>query len=147
MLLHRPFRAPHHSASTASLIGGGQRAMPGEISLAHYGVLFLDEFPEFRKDTLEALRQPMEDGSVTIARAATRSTYPADFMLVAAMNPCPCGNYGSRISPCRCTRQQIARYLNRISGPMLDRVDLHVEMSEVGFEDIASRSAGEVASG
>lgn len=143
MVSERPFRAPHHSASTASLIGGGQRAMPGEISLAHYGVLFLDEFPEFRKDTLEALRQPMEDGSVTIARAATRSTYPADFMLVAAMNPCPCGNYGSRISPCRCTQQQIARYLNRISGPMLDRVDLHVEMSEVGFEDIASRSAGE----
>ncbi len=143
MINERPFRAPHHSASTASLIGGGSRAMPGEISLAHYGVLFLDEFPEFRKDALEALRQPIEDGCVTITRAAARSAYPADFMLVAAMNPCPCGNFGSRTASCRCTRQQIARYLGRISGPMLDRLDLHVEMGEVGYEDIASRSRGE----
>ena len=120
--------------------------MPGEISLAHYGVLFLDEFPEFRKDTLEALRQPIEDGFVTITRASARSTYPAQFMLVAAMNPCPCGNYGSRITPCRCTAQQIQRYRNRISGPMLDRIDIHVEMGEVGYNDIAGRSCGEPSS-
>ena len=120
--------------------------MPGEISLAHFGVLFLDEFPEFRKDTLEALRQPLEDGFVTITRAAARSTYPAQFMLVAAMNPCPCGNYGSRINACRCTAQQIQRYRNRISGPMLDRIDIHVEMGEVGYSDIAGRSSGEPSS-
>lgn len=146
ILSERPFRAPHHTASGASLIGGGQRALPGEISLAHYGVLFLDEFPEFRKDTLEALRQPLEDGFVTITRAAARSTYPAQFMLVAAMNPCPCGNFGSRITPCRCTKDQIARYRNRISGPMLDRIDMHVEMTEVGYSDIAGRSGGEPSS-
>jgi magnesium chelatase family protein len=132
MVAERPFRAPHHSASGVSLIGGGPKALPGEISLAHYGVLFLDE-----------LRQPLEDGFVTIARAAARSTYPADFMLVAAMNPCPCGFFGSRVTPCRCTAQQILRYRNKISGPMLDRIDIHVEMSEVGYADIAGRSTGE----
>jgi len=145
MIAERPFRAPHHSASGVSLIGGGQKALPGEISLAHYGVLFLDEFPEFRKDVLEALRQPLEDGFVTITRAAARSTYPADFMLVAAMNPCPCGNFGSRVTPCRCTAQQILRYRSKISGPMLDRIDIHVEMSEVGYADIAGRSTGETS--
>lgn len=145
MISERPFRAPHHSASGVSLIGGGQKALPGEISLAHYGVLFLDEFPEFRKDVLESLRQPLEDGFVTITRAAARSTYPADFMLVAAMNPCPCGNYGSRVTPCRCTAQQIRRYRNKISGPMLDRIDIHVEMSEVGYADISGRSTGETS--
>lgn len=145
MISERPFRAPHHSSSGVSLIGGGQKALPGEISLSHYGVLFLDEFPEFRKDVLEALRQPLEDGFVTIARAAARSTYPADFMLVAAMNPCPCGNFGSRITPCRCTAQQILRYRNKISSPMLDRIDIHVEMSEVGYADIAGRSTGETS--
>lgn len=143
IVTQRPFRTPHHTASSASLIGGGTKAMPGEISLAHYGVLFLDEFPEFRKDTLEALRQPLEDGFVTITRAAARSTYPAQFMLVAAMNPCPCGNYGSRITPCRCSSQQIQRYRNRISGPMLDRIDIHVEMGEVGYGDITAKSTGE----
>ncbi len=143
IIKERPFRAPHHGASAAALIGGGQRALPGEISLAHYGVLFLDELPEFRKDVLEALRQPLEDGVVTITRATANATYPADFMLVAAMNPCPCGNYGSRISPCRCTPFQIQRYQGRISGPLLDRIDISVEMSEVGYSDIASKAQGE----
>jgi magnesium chelatase family protein len=143
IISQRPFRAPHHSASVASLVGGGQKALPGEISLAHYGVLFLDEFPEFRKDVLESLRQPLEDGFVTIARAASKSTYPADFMLVAAMNPCPCGNYGSRVNQCRCTPAAIQRYQSRISGPLLDRIDLHLEMTEVGYSDISGKSTGE----
>ncbi|MDR0841187.1 MAG: YifB family Mg chelatase-like AAA ATPase [Christensenellaceae bacterium] len=139
----RPFRAPHHTASTVSLVGGGSKALPGEVSLAHYGVLFLDELPEFPKEAIEALRQPLEDGTVTITRASSRATYPADFMLIAAMNPCPCGNFGSRLSRCRCAPAQINRYRGKISGPMLDRVDLHVEMSEVGYGDIVSKSTGE----
>ena len=146
IIAERPFRAPHHSASTAALVGGGAKALPGEISLAHFGVLFLDEFPEFKKVTLEALRQPLEDGVVTITRANSRSTYPADFMLIAAMNPCPCGNYGSRHALCRCTNAQIKQYRNRISSPMLDRIDLHVEMTEVGYEDIAQKAPGEPSS-
>ncbi len=114
MIRERPFRAPHHGASSAALVGGGNHAMPGEISLAHYGVLFLDELPEFRHDVLEALRQPLEDGFITVSRAAATATYPAEFVLVAAMNPCPCGNYGSRIHPCRCSRTQIEKYRGRI---------------------------------
>ena len=143
IVAERPFRAPHHNASTAALVGGGAKALPGEISLAHYGVLFLDEFPEFKKETLEALRQPLEDGIITITRATSRSTYPADFMLIAAMNPCPCGNYGSRKALCRCTNAQIKQYRNRISSPMLDRIDLHVEMTEVGYEEISQKAPGE----
>lgn len=135
----RPFRAPHHSASSIALVGGGQKAAPGEISLAHCGVLFLDEFPEFKKDAMEALRQPLEDGQITITRANSRATYPAHFMLVAAMNPCPCGNFGSRQAQCRCTPSQVQKYRNRISGPLMDRIDLHVEMTEVEYGDISAK--------
>jgi magnesium chelatase family protein len=146
MVRERPFRAPHHGASSAALVGGGSRAMPGEISLAHYGVLFLDELPEFKRDVLEALRQPLEDGFITVSRAAASATYPAEFVLVAAMNPCPCGNYGSRIHECRCTRSQIERYRGRISGPLLDRIDIQVEMPEVGFGELTQKSGGEPSS-
>ena len=143
MIRERPFRAPHHGASSAALVGGGNRAMPGEISLAHYGVLFLDELPEFRHDVLEALRQPLEDGFITVSRAAATATYPAEFVLVAAMNPCPCGNYGSRIHPCRCAKSQIERYRGRISGPLMDRIDIQIEMPEVGFLELSEKAAGE----
>ena len=143
LVTERPFRAPHHGASAASLIGGGTRAMPGEISLAHNGVLFLDELPEFQRNVLEALRQPLEDGAVTVSRAAATATYPARFLLVAAMNPCPCGNRGSRTKPCTCTAAQIRRYAGRISGPLLDRIDLHIEMTEVGYREITERRAAE----
>lgn len=139
----RPFRAPHHSASIPALVGGGAMALPGEISLAHYGVLFMDEFPQFPPSVLEALRQPLEDGVVTVTRAAAKTVYPADFMLVAAMNPCPCGNYGSKTKECRCTQAQIERYRSRISSPLLDRLDIHIEMNEVKYEDLTSKSAGE----
>ena len=143
LVTERPFRAPHHGASAASLIGGGARALPGEISLAHNGVLFLDELPEFHRDVLEALRQPLEDGEVTVSRAAATATYPANFLLVAAMNPCPCGNRGSRTKPCTCTAAQIRRYAGRISGPLLDRIDLHIEMTEVGYREISDRKNAE----
>ena len=143
IVTERPFRAPHHSASIPALVGGGTRALPGEISLAHYGVLFMDEFPEFPSAVLEALRQPLEDGVVTITRAAAKSTYPAEFMLVAAMNPCPCGNYGSKTKECRCTPAQIERYRGRISSPLLDRLDIHVEMNEVDYSDITSKAPAE----
>ncbi|MBQ7060280.1 MAG: YifB family Mg chelatase-like AAA ATPase [Clostridia bacterium] len=143
IVTERPFRSPHHSASGPALVGGGAKALPGEISLAHCGVLFLDELPEFSKTVLEALRQPLEDGFVTITRAMAKAQYPSDFMLVAAMNPCPCGNYGSRINQCRCTPAQIERYRGRISGPLLDRIDLHVEMTEVAYDDLASKQEAE----
>ena len=138
LVLERPFRAPHHGASAAALVGGGARALPGEISLAHLGALFLDEIAEVRRDVLEALRQPLEDGVITVSRAAATVTYPASFMLIAAMNPCPCGNRGSRTRACTCTPQQIRRYAQRLSGPLLDRIDIHIEMTEVGYRQIAS---------
>ena len=143
IITERPFRSPHHSASIPALVGGGSRALPGEISLAHYGILFMDEFPQFPTNVLEALRQPLEDGVVTITRAAAKTTYPAEFMLVAAMNPCPCGNYGSKTKECRCTPVQIEKYRNRISGPLLDRLDIHIEMIEVNYDELTSKAPAE----
>ena len=136
-LLHtRPFRAPHHTASAASLIGGGTTPKPGEVSLAHNGVLFLDEFPEFPKHVIEALRQPLEDGIVTISRANAQITYPSDFILLASMNPCPCGYYGDEKHECKCSLMEIQRYIGKISHPILDRIDLHVEVKAVPFDDL-----------
>lgn len=139
----RPFRAPHHTISDAGLLGGGSNPGPGEVSLAHNGVLFLDELPEFRRSTLEVLRQPLEDGKVTISRAIGSVTFPAQFMLVAAMNPCPCGYYGDSKRECRCGPPLIQRYRQRISGPLLDRIDLHVEVPLVDYKALASHDGGE----
>lgn len=136
IMLQTPFRNPHHSSSTVSIIGGGSNPIPGEVSLAHNGVLFLDELPEFRRDTLESLRQPMEDGRVSISRAKGKYTYPAQFMLVASMNPCPCGFYGYQLKQCKCSEVQIRSYLNRVSGPLLDRIDIHISVEPVQFEEI-----------
>jgi magnesium chelatase family protein len=139
----RPYRAPHHTISNAGLIGGGTIPRPGEVSLAHHGVLFLDELPEFRRSTLEVLRQPLEEGRVTISRAATALTYPARFMLVAAMNPCPCGFLGDIKRVCTCTPHQVKTYRSRISGPLLDRIDIQVQVPAVPFRDMAAPAAGE----
>jgi magnesium chelatase family protein len=136
----RPFRAPHASISQAGLIGGGSVPRPGEVTLAHRGVLFLDEFPEFRREALESLRQPLEDGALTVARARGRVTFPARFSLVAAMNPCRCGHLGDSRHGCRCTPVEIERYRNRVSGPLLDRVDLHVEVPAVSLEQLQGAS-------
>jgi magnesium chelatase family protein len=144
-LLHdRPFRAPHHTISDAGLTGGGAGIpRPGEVSLAHNGVLFLDEFPEFPRDVLEILRQPLEDGSVTVARAAMTLSFPSNFMLVAAMNPCKCGFFGDSTRECRCTPGQIQHYLGKISGPLLDRIDIHVEVPAVPFQELRSNAPTE----
>lgn len=139
----RPFRSPHHTISDAGLLGGGSNPGPGEVSLAHNGVLFLDELPEFRRSTLEVMRQPLEDGKVTISRAAGTVTFPATFMLVAAMNPCQCGYYGDLKRVCRCSPPMIQKYRQRISGPLLDRIDLHVEVPLVDYKALASSEPGE----
>jgi magnesium chelatase family protein len=134
----RPFRSPHHTSSEAAIIGGGNPPRPGEITLAHRGVLFLDEFPEFHRDVLESLRQPLEDGVITVSRTKGHLTYPAKFMLVASQNPCPCGFFGDKEKDCSCSASQIVRYRKRISGPILDRIDLHVEVPRVGFKELTS---------
>ena len=139
----RPFRAPHHTISDAGLIGGGSYPRPGEVSLAHHGVLFLDELPEFRKNVLEVLRQPMEDGAVTLSRAAMSLSFPARFMLAAAMNPCPCGHHGDSVRACICTIEAIQRYRSRVSGPLLDRIDIHLEVPAVKFRDLSDSRGGE----
>lgn len=141
----RPFRAPHHTASSVSLIGGGTLPRPGEISLAHRGVLFLDEFAEFPRSLLESLRQPLEDGLVTIARAKGTLEFPARFMLVAAMNPCPCGHHGDPDRVCSCSAYQIEKYRQKVSGPILDRIDLHVEVPRLSFDELRDRAAGETS--
>ncbi len=142
-IYERPFRTPHHSATMVALTGGGNKAKPGEISLAHNGVLFLDELPEYNRQTLETLRQPLEDGQITVARNAISITYPADFMLIASMNPCPCGNYGSATAECKCSAAQIHKYLSKLSGPLLDRIDIHVEVDNVTYDQLQEDTLSE----
>lgn len=140
IITRRPFRTPHHTATIPALIGGGAKASPGEVSLAHNGVLFLDEMPEYSRHTLESLRQPIEDKIVTVARVQKTVDYPANFMLVASMNPCPCGNYGSKTAECKCTPQQIRNYLGKISGPLLDRIDLQIEVDNISYEEFSDKT-------
>jgi len=142
----RPFRSPHHTISDAGLVGGGSKPAPGEISLAHNGVLFLDELPEFKKNVLEVLRQPLEDGKVSIARAGMKATYPSQFMLVAAMNPCPCGYLSDPMGKCTCTHPQIQKYRSKISGPLLDRIDIQIEVPRIEYKDLAAKTKTEGSS-
>ncbi|MEW6571574.1 MAG: YifB family Mg chelatase-like AAA ATPase [Nitrospirota bacterium] len=143
LLAIRPFRSPHHTISDVALIGGGQVPRPGEVSIAHNGVLFLDELPEFKRNVLEVLRQPLENGEVTVSRAVASLTYPASFMLVAAMNPCPCGYFSDDRHQCTCTHGQIHRYRHRVSGPLLDRIDIHIEVPAVPYKDLSNEYSGE----
>ncbi len=137
----RPFRSPHHTTTAITLTGGGAKSKPGEISMAHNGVLFLDELPEYNRKTLETLRQPLEDGVITVARVNSTVEYPAQFMLLTSMNPCPCGNYGSKTKECRCSPSQIHKYLEKLSGPLMDRIDLHIEVDGVSFEQLRETDA------
>ena len=143
LISQRPFRAPHHTISQVALVGGGQNPQPGEISLAHNGVLFLDELPEFSRSVLEVMRQPLEDRHITISRAKYSVQYPCSFMFVASMNPCPCGYYGDPTHSCACTPGQIQRYMNKISGPLLDRIDIHCEIQAVPFAQLSQMQPGE----
>jgi magnesium chelatase family protein len=142
LMANRPFRSPHHTISDAGMVGGGTTPAPGEISMAHHGVLFLDELPEFHRRSLEVLRQPVEEGKVTISRALTSTTFPASFILVAALNPCPCGFLGDAKKPCKCSPMQIERYMSRISGPLLDRIDMHIEVPAVPYQELAAKQDG-----
>ena len=145
IIISRPFRSPHHTISATSLAGGGRIPKPGEISLAHYGVLFLDELPEFNQHTLEVLRGPLEDGLVTISRINGTLTYPCNFMFVASMNPCPCGYYGSQEKECSCSMQAITKYMGKISGPLLDRIDIQVEVTPVKYKKLENDKAEETS--
>ena len=145
LMTRRPFRSPHHTISPVALVGGGTDPMPGEISLAHNGVLFLDEFPEFSRGVLEVMRQPLEDRHITISRAKYTIDYPAGFMLVASMNPCPCGYYNHPTKPCNCPPGAVQKYLNRISGPLLDRIDLQVEIIPVPFKELSDTAPAEAS--
>jgi len=152
LMARRPVRMPHHGASGVALVGGGPNARPGELSLAHNGILFLDEFAEFPRQVLEMIRQPLEDGSVTISRAKRTITYPARFILVASLNPCPCGYYGSQVKRCRCTPNQVERYLSKVSGPLMDRIDIHIDVPAMTFDKLHSktetiRSSAEICQG
>lgn len=143
IVVSRPFRSPHHTTTTLALTGGGRLAKPGEISLAHTGVLFLDEMPEYNRNCLEVLRQPLEDGVITISRVESTIEYPAVFTLIASMNPCPCGNYGSKDKECKCTPQAIHKYLNKLSGPLMDRIDMHIEVDSVSYDELRSEDLEE----
>jgi len=141
----RPYRAPHHTASGVALVGGGSNPRPGEISMALHGVLFLDELPEFERSVLEVLREPMESGRITISRAARRADFPAQFQLIAAMNPCPCGYLGHYNGKCRCTPDQVSRYRSKVSGPFLDRIDIQIEVPAVAQDDLLNKADGETS--
>ena len=145
LILTRPFRSPHHTITETSLIGGGRIPKPGEISLAHYGVLFLDELTEFNKSTLEVLRGPIEDKKVTISRVNSSITYPCNFMFIASMNPCPCGYFGSKEKKCSCKEEQIKKYINKISGPLLDRIDIHIEVDGIKYDKLGNPTPSETS--
>ena len=138
LIANRPFRSPHHTVTAVSLVGGGKNPKPGEISLAHNGVLFLDELPEFNRNSLEVLRGPLEDRKITISRLNSTITYPCNFMFIASMNPCPCGYFGSKEKECKCKPEQIRKYVNKISGPLLDRIDIHIEVTGIKFSKLQS---------
>lgn len=145
VIMHRPFRTPHNTASLVALAGGGAKSKPGEISLAHNGVLFLDEMPEYPRSCLEMLRQPLEDNKITISRSAATIDYPASFTLIASMNPCPCGFYGSRSQRCKCRTSDVLKYMSRLSGPLMDRIDLHIEVDSVTYDDLTADSTEEAS--